>query len=247
MQILNVRIDNVSQAAALEKIKEFLHSPGQKQIATVNPEFIITAQSNAIFRQTLNNSALNTVDGFGIKLVGWLRGQNLRRCTGVDLIQALFRTDFINKEKVFLLGGRPGVAAGLEIKLKREQPNLAIVGAAAGFNDINQPLLVEYNEIIAKINKAAPTILLVAYNAPFAQIFIADWLDKMPSVKVAIGVGGTFDFLAGKIKRAPRIFSFLGLEWLWRWFRQPQRYYRIYQAVVKFLILAWQEQKRNKV
>jgi len=243
MEILKVRVDSVNVRQALEIIKGFLISSSQHQIATVNPEFIVDAQTDSHFRKVLNSTSLNTVDGFGIKLVGWFRKQNLSRCPGVDLIQSLFTADFINQEKIFLLGGRSGVAYSLQRKLQRELPNLQVVGAIPGFTDIDNPTLVEYNEIIGTINKSEPSILLVAYNAPFAQTFIAEWLDKMPSVKVAIGVGGSFDFLIGRVKRAPRLVRILGLEWLWRLILQPSRVTRIYKAVFKFLYLAFKENK----
>ena len=82
-----------------------------------------------------------------------------------------------------------------------------------------------------------PTVLLVAYNAPYAQNFIDEYLSKMPSVKVAIGIGGTFDFLSGSIKRAPKFFRVLGLEWFYRLLIQPSRIKRIYNAVIKFMYL----------
>jgi exopolysaccharide biosynthesis WecB/TagA/CpsF family protein len=90
------------------------------------------------------------------------------------------------------------------------------------------------NELIQRINKAKPDILFVAFGVPKQEKWIYENIKKMPSVKLAIGVGGSFDFISGKIKRAPLIFQKSGLEWLWRLILEPRRIKRIYTATVKF-------------
>lgn len=235
--LLNIRIDQLKQIEVVDKVHDFLESAKQHHIATVNPEFIVDAFYDKKFLEVLNRTSLNTVDGFGIKFVSLLKGNRSYRCTGINLINKLIRTDYIASYKIFLLGGRAGVSYAAAKKMRTINPNLQIVGYISGFSDINNPSLVEYNEIIGKINKAEPDILLVGYNAPFAQIFIDEWLSKIPSVRVAIGVGGSLDFLAGNIKRAPKLFRVVGLEWLYRLILQPSRIKRIYKAVFKFLYL----------
>jgi len=235
--ILGVKLDGLNINQTISQIQDYLESSGQYHIATINPEFIVDSFKDQQFREVLNRCSLNTVDGFGLKLAGLLKGYSFKRCTGVDLVTELAKQEFINKEKVFLLGGREGIGYAASRKLKQFNPNINVVGYMTGFMNIQDPSLVEYNNILGKINQLEPTILLVAYNAPYAQNFIDEYLSKMPSVKVAIGIGGTFDFLSGTVKRAPKIFRVLGLEWFYRLLIQPSRIKRIYNAVIKFMYL----------
>jgi len=236
-KILGVKLDGLNLTDTVEQIHDYLNSAGQYHIATVNPEFLVDAHYNTKFKEILNRCSHNTVDGFGIKLAGLFKGYSFKRCTGIDLVTELAKRDFISKERIYLLGGREGIGYAASKKLKQLNPNIQIVRYMSGFVNIKDPSLYEYNNILGSINQLEPTILFVAYNAPYAQEFIDEYLDKMPSVKVAIGLGGTFDFLAGTIQRAPKFFRMLGLEWLYRLIMQPSRIKRIYNAVFKFLYL----------
>ncbi|MFW0862350.1 MAG: WecB/TagA/CpsF family glycosyltransferase [Candidatus Komeilibacteria bacterium] len=242
-KILGVRLDGLSLPHTIDQIQDYLNSNGQYHIATVNPEFLVDAHYNEEFKDILNRCSHNTVDGFGIKLAGLFKGYSFKRCTGIDLVTELCKQEYISKEKIYLLGGREGIGYAASKKLKQINPNINIVGYMSGFVNIKEPSLYEYNNILGNINQLEPTILFVAYNAPYAQAFIDEYLDKMPSVKVAIGLGGTFDFLAGTIQRAPKIFRTLGLEWFYRLIKQPSRIKRIYNAVFKFLYLYFRYDK----
>jgi len=118
------------------------------------------------------------------------------------------------------LGGRNGAAE----KIAEDWPQIA------GFTE-------KIDEAVNSINRCQPEILLVALGAPKQEKWIAQNLGKIPSVKVAIGVGGAFDLLSGQIKRAPKIFQALGLEWLWRLFREPRRWRKVWRSVVVFPII----------
>jgi len=104
---------------------------------------------------------------------------------------------------------------------------------------------MDADQIIQAVNTSGAKLLLVAYGAPKQDLWIAKHLSKMPTVRVAIGVGGTFDFLSGTIKRAPRWLRSLGLEWLWRLILQPWRIKRIWTAVVIFPMLVLMSKKQN--
>jgi len=134
--------------------------------------------------------------------------------------------------KIFLIGGYGNVPKLTAEKLMRNYHVETRHGASLKINYS----AFEENEIIDKINKEKPQILFVALNHPRAQKWIDENLEKMPSVKLAIGVGGAFDYISGKIKRAPRCWRSLGLEWLYRLLRQPKRLKRIFTATVVFPI-----------
>jgi N-acetylglucosaminyldiphosphoundecaprenol N-acetyl-beta-D-mannosaminyltransferase len=133
---------------------------------------------------------------------------------------------------VFLLGACEGIAATAARALCDANPALHVCGTFAG-----SPATIDEEHILEKIRAASPRMLFVAFGAPNQELWIARNLAKMPSVKVAMGVGGAFDFIAGKQKRAPQIFRSLGLEWLYRLMREPRRIVRIINAVVVFPFL----------
>lgn len=208
----------------------------QFHVATPNPEMLVEAQQNPGFRAVLQNTSLNVPDGVGLV---WAMRHAQRYCatalptrvTGTDTLLTLCSsTSRISPpEKIFLLGAAEGVAERAAEVLIQRNPGLKIVGTFAG-----SPKEEEEFSIIARINASQPTLLFVAYGAPQQDFWIARNLSKMPSVKVAMGVGGAFDFIAGKQKRAPQVFQGIGLEWLWRLTREPRRIKRIWNAVAVF-------------
>ena len=168
------------------------------------------------------------------------------RTHGIDLIYQIFESTHSSNKRIYLLGAGEGVAKKVSINLRRQYPNANIVGAEEGIkkNHVSESLNCS---LIQRINEVKPDILLVAFGAPKQEIWINDNLKKMPSVKLAIGVGGSFDFISDKIKRAPIIFQKKGLEWFWRLLLEPKRIKRIYNAVIRFSLLILNYKiKKNK-
>ena len=219
--LLGVKIENVTMNETLQKIEGFLMDGRQHYIVTPNPEFLVLAQKNEEFKKILNESDLAIADGIGIVWASRFLGEPLKeRVSGVDLIQDL---RFKNKDlRAFLLGGRHGVAG----KIASQWP------AVVGFSEETDSV-----EVLARIRECQPDILLVALGAPKQEKWIAENLKKLPSVKVAIGVGGAFDMILGRIRRAPRLMQKIGLEWLWRLILEPKRLSRIIKAVIIFPFL----------
>ncbi len=228
-------------------------------LTTPNPEIILAAQKNSEFKKILNSAALATADGVGIlwaahflhskkrnfpALVGSLFAisfspQKIRdpipaRITGTDLFPRILELAARRRKKVFLLGAAPGVAAKLKTKFESAISGLEISGTFAGSPGFeNEKMLRE------TIDASGAEILFVAFGAPRQEIWIARNLPKFKTVRLAAGIGGAFDFHAGGISRAPRIFRRLGLEWSWRLFRQPTRLPRIWNATFRFVRLIW--------
>jgi N-acetylglucosaminyldiphosphoundecaprenol N-acetyl-beta-D-mannosaminyltransferase len=238
MNILGVKIDNLSQKEVLEKISGFLGDSKFHQIATVGPEFILKAQKNSQFRDILNNCDLNIADGVGIKLAFWRFGRNLKsRFTGVDLMQEILKVAEAMGLSVFLACNKNGLCSFKEIKsaMLKIYPRLAINGA--NFNLAAQPPSDPRSDEISAYNLKAKSYNLVFCNfgAPHQEIFLNSL--KNDTIGVAMGVGGSFDFLTEKIRRAPKFMRALGLEWLWRLFQEPKyRWKRIWNAVIIFTI-----------
>ncbi len=218
MEILGVRVDNLTMSEVLQKIQDFLLDGRQHYIVTVNPEFIVKAQKDREFCEILNNADLAIADGIGVIWASRLVGEPLKeRVAGIDLVKSLkFK---VKSYKIFLLGGRNGVVE----KIAVEWP------AVVGFSEETDSM-----ELFAQINQCQPDILLVALGASKQEKWIAENLKKLSSVKVAIGVGGAFDMISGRIKRAPRFMQEIRLEWFWRLIKEPRRLPRIFNAVVVF-------------
>lgn len=227
--LLGIPIDSVTRDEALTSIRAFLLQRGQYHVMTPNSEMLVLASKNDAFRATLKRSALNLPDSAGLLFAArWTRQKLPKRVTGVDTVIALLQ-EISCEHPVFLLGGGEGIAQAAASKLQSRNSSLRIVGTYAG-----SPHEKDAAHIIARINEVRPHLLLVAYGAPEQDIWIAKHFSSMPTVRVAMGVGGTFDYLAGNVQRAPLFFQSLGLEWLWRVLREPRRWRRILNAVIVF-------------
>lgn len=233
INIAGIKIDNLTKKRALEKLEIFLHLPEQHQIATVNPEFIVAAQKDAEFKRILNNTSLSLPDGFGLMLASKFLGQPLKeRITGADFIWDIAELCEQNKCSIYLLGGKNGAAEKTAEILKKKYPNLKVVGdSRITVRNYESGIM---NRELEKINSFNPSVLLVAFGQVKQEKWIDKNLKKLPGVKFAMGVGGSFDFISGQVKRAPKFMRKIGLEWLWRLILEPWRWKRIYNAVVKF-------------
>lgn len=230
--LLGIPIDALTAGQALARLRSLLASGGSHHVMTPNSEMLVEATKNSRFREILRRAALNLPDSSGLLLAARWTGQHLpERVTGVDTVQALCMT-LDESHPVFLLGAGTGVAERTAAVLQSRNPHLRIVGTFSG-----NPRPEYAEQILRAINAARPHLLLVAFGAPEQDLWIAEHLPKMPSVRVAMGIGGTFDFIAGAKKRAPAFLQTVGLEWLWRFGQEPSRWKRIWRAVVVFPFL----------
>ncbi len=243
--ILDVNVDLIDLAGTLNKISDWLKKDGQHIIATINPEFIMAAQANPEFKKILNEADICVCDGVGLVWAGRrLAGVKLKRVTGVELVESLLipSSQFpVTSSRIYLLGSSEGVAKAVA----KKYPDADIVGAESGGRlSADNRALTDNEAMIEKINASGANILLVAFSQVKQETWIKNNLVKMPKVKVAVGVGGTFDYLSGKIKRAPKWLRAIGLEWLFRLIVQPQRFRRIFNATIKFGFLVTSSQRK---
>lgn len=241
MQILGVKVDNFTRDEALAEVTELLKA-GQHIITTPNPEIILEAQKDKEFKRILNNAELSLPDGFGLILMSRFLKEPLKeRIAGTDFMQDICALAEKMNKTIYLLGARDGVASKAAAKLIEKYPKLRIVGAEKGIQlqNENYKLKVDFEEnqkLIERINKTSPDILFVAFGGGKQEKWITQNLSKIPSVKIAMGIGGAFDFIAGVVPRAPFWMRKIGLEWLWRFINEPWRSKRVYNAAVKFPI-----------
>lgn len=260
IKILDVAFDVVTQEEAISRIFEKLHAHQKFYVTTPNPEMLLEARKNSVFRDVLYRAFLSIPDGIGIlwastfyeitkrdrskitiflkALVSLLslamypkfcRKVFHSRVTGADVFIEIAKRSTEKHFKIFLLGAQEGVAAHVKEILEKTFSGIHIVGTFSG-----SPKNEYFSEIQKKIAETKPDILFVAFGAPSQELWIASHLHELPSLRMAMGVGGAFDFLAGIRKRAPRWMQKLGMEWLFRLFQQPSRLKRIFNATIKF-------------
>ncbi len=220
VEILGVRVDDVTMTEAVASVETFIAVPRApcRQVATVNPEFIITARHNADFARVLAASDLNLPDGANLVRAARMLGRPLsERVAGSDLIWRLAERGAECGWQIFLLGAGEGVATQAAAKLSARYPALQIAGVWSG-----SPNPQDEDSIVARVNTSGAQILLVAYGAPAQDLWIARNRARL-NTRVAMGVGGAFDFIAGRLPRAPLWMQRAGLEWLFRLARQPWR------------------------
>jgi N-acetylglucosaminyldiphosphoundecaprenol N-acetyl-beta-D-mannosaminyltransferase len=219
--VLGVRVDCIDMAAALARIEAMVDEGGHHLVATVNPEFVMRARKDPEFARVLESADLCLADGTGVVWAARRQGCNVPApVTGVDLVEPLADLCARRGFGVFLLGAAPGVADVLAEQLRARHPNLQVAAHAGSPAAMSDP------ETLRRIHEARPRVLLVAYGAPAQELWIDRLRDEL-GVSVAIGVGGAFDFMTGRVRRAPYWMRSAGAEWLYRLGRQPWRIRRM--------------------
>jgi N-acetylglucosaminyldiphosphoundecaprenol N-acetyl-beta-D-mannosaminyltransferase len=222
VEVLGVRIDDVTYPEALAVLLEAIRARQPHVVTTPNPEIVMRAYRDPTFRATLNRGALNIPDGIGLVLASSFGRRRLRaHVQGTDLVLLLARESVRAPQRWFLLGGEPGVAERAAGALVGRFPGLEVVGAEPG-----SPL-AEHDALMRKrVAAAGPVdVILVAYGAPKQEA----WLDRNLAalgIPVGIGVGGVFNYLSGATPRAPRWVRRAHFEWLHRLVSQPWRWRR---------------------
>lgn len=216
--ILGVKIDDVSLEEATKIVEGWLGGRGKHYIVTPNPEFIMVAQKDPAFKKILNNADLSIPDGAGLKLSGEVKNTT----AGIDLMERLVALSAEKAFKIGLLGGRKGIAEKAAECLRQRYQNISIVFAKSGGEVDKEGKLLKYHKSLKLLNLLNCDLLFVAFGQVKQEKWIAINLDKI-QVKVAMGVGGAFDYISGKVTRAPTLVRNLGLEWLFRLICQPWR------------------------
>lgn len=225
-RIFGVKIDRLSWAELDEFCRKSLLEDSPKHIVTANGEILLKAYESNSYRDVLNGADLVIPESTNVSWVLALKGTPVRSVTsGADLVTRLARIASENNKSVFLLGGRDGVATKAGERLKELNSNLNIVGTSSvNPNDV---------AVTGQIKQSGADIVLVAYGAPKQEEWISNNKTEL-GAKILVGIGGTFDMLAGVTPRAPYLLRALRLEWLWRLLLQPTRIGRIWRAVVIF-------------
>lgn len=241
-EILGVRIDKVTMDEAVEKIFEFFEEDKLHIVHTTNPEFILTAQNDEEYKTILNSASLAVPDGIGAVIASKYTDVRLEeRVPGYELALNLMHKMQGTDYSVYILGAKKERLEKAIANLKDQYPKLKIAGYHDGyFKDEND------EEIINDINASGATLLLIAMGGNIKQEkWIWKYKDRIKA-RVSIGVGGSVDVISGEVKRAPKIFQKLNLEWLYRTLSEPKkRIPRVYRLPY-FLLLAAKDSKKKE-
>lgn len=240
--MLGAKIDNVNMTEAMNRISSYIIEGGIHQVITLNAEILYQAQQNERLLALINKADLVTPDGSGIVWGANHFGTPLKeRVSGIDLLWEICRVAPEHGWTVYLLGAAPGIAEKASENLQEKFPGISIVGVRNGYFDVNNQAEVE--GILKDVAGKTPDVLFIAMGAPRQEYFIEDYREALKA-KVAIGVGGSFDVVAGAVKRAPVFMQKMGIEWLWRLICQPSRWKRM-MNLPRFVLLVKKTKKKQ--
>lgn len=237
VDILGISVDTYSMQETVEQIRQAVEGQIQMRVVTANPEMIYASERNVKLKELINSADIVTADGIGVVWAARKLGTpELERVTGIDLVQALFPIAHAGQWRVFFLGGKPGVA---ELAAKQ----VVLVNRGITWDALDGYFnLQEEARVLERIRYFRPDVLLVGLGAPRQEY----WIEEHPGLaSVSIGVGGSFDALAGLVVRAPKRIQNLHVEWLYRLWKEPWRWKR--QAVLPHFVIKilWQGFRRK--
>lgn len=226
VSILGTRLDCVDWKFIDQFVADTLTGNEKRHIVTLNGEIALLAETNTELREAINAADLVTPDSTNVVWAARRRGGTItERTPGSELVERVAKECAKREQSLYLLGGKPGIAAKAAATLQQLFPKLGIAGSSSKNPDDTSA--------ISDIAASAADVVLVAYGAPNQEIWIYRHKSDLPAT-LLIGIGGTFDMLAGTLPRAPKLLRNLHLEWLWRFILQPKRVGRIWRALVVF-------------
>lgn len=230
-KLLGFGVDTFGKTEAVEGAvdysKKMIETKSGAQVVTINPEMIEYALKNSDFAEILNSAELVIPDGIGIQIGLKIKGFNASRIPGIEYSHKLVKECAKNGYSLALVGAKPEVVQKASENLKSEFPDLNIVYVQDGY-------FSNVNDVYWSLGEKNPQVVLVALGSPRQETFIRDYR-KYHSDAFMVGVGGSFDVWSGMVQRAPKIYQKLGLEWLYRTVKEPQRFKRIFPTLPKFL------------
>ena len=207
-------------------------------IVNINPEIVTKNYKNKELKNIFNSQKYQIPDGIGIILSSKLQNGNIRtRITGIDLLHAICIASSNFNASIFLYGSKEDICNKAKIELEKKYPSINIVGTCSGYED--------ENIAIEKINISKANILFVGLGSPKQEYFIINNMDKLKNIKLFMPVGGSFDVISNTLKRAPNWFIKYHLEWLYRLFQEPKRFFRQINLIKFIFLTLFRRQKHD--
>lgn len=243
-KILEITMPTQSRNDILEKIKKYISSPrGFFHIVSLNPENMVLTKENDNFKKVVETAQIKLVDGVGVVLAArWLNIPIGQKMTGVELMEELVKMANVLRLRVLLIGARSNLALKLAECYSQKYAQAKFKGLY-GIQNIKKPRQVEEKAIFSIVRHYKPHILLVSFGSPYQELWLARHKKQFSKI-VAVGVGGAFDYLGGKVARAPKPIRDFGFEWLFRLIREPWRLKRQLR-LIKFIRLILAEKWRK--
>ena len=228
LNLMGTEINNYTFEEGVNKGIELMNSDKVSQVITINPEMFKEMEHNQEFKQIIEEAEMVIPDGIGIKIALKLKGQDCTRIAGIDFARRLLEECAKNSDSVAIIGSKEEVITKAVENLKNEISGLNIVYFHNGYFNDN-------NEIYKDLAEKNAKLILVALGSPKQEFFIYN-AKKILQNCLMVGIGGSLDVWSGQVKRAPKIWQKLGLEWLYRTLSQPERFKRIFPTLPLFLI-----------
>lgn len=230
VKILNVKIDKVNMEEAYNKFIALFKNESISTIFTPNPEIVMKTQTDSELMDIINSGDLVVPDGIGLVYASKIHGLGLKeRVPGIELMDKILNYCNKTKKSIFLLGAEPEIIERAAKNIGEQYKNIKTINYHHGYFKEDEEL-----EILDIINEKKPDILFVGLGSPKQEKWINEH-KKILNATVAMGVGGSFDVWSGKLKRAPKLFIKLNIEWLYRFLRQPKRFKRLL-SIPRFML-----------
>lgn len=241
VSLFGVRVHAVSMDEAIQHILRFVREGTPRQVVTADSSMVVMAQHDDRLRHIINQADLVTPDSIGILWACRRRGIRMpERVSGVDIVLRLAQMSAQTGLRLYFLGAQPGVAEEAAQRLQEKYPGVHIVGCHHGYFSPEQE-----GAVVEHIRESAPDVLCVAMGIPKQEKWIDCYRDML-RVPVSIGVGGTFDVLSGRVRRAPLWMQRMGMEWLWRVGHNPRKISKV-MLLPRFAWMVWTNQSAIEV
>jgi len=242
INFFGINLDLLTVEETLKQISGFIDAKKPVQHVVVNVAKLVNAQSDESLKEIINSCPLVNVDGAGIILGAKFLGIDIpERVTGIDLMHKLIEYSAQKGYRVYFFGAEEAIVTKVVDIYKNKYPELAVAGYRNGYYSQDQE-----ENIVSEIRDSKADILFVAMGSPKKEIFLSDYSEKM-GVAFTMGVGGSFDVVAGKVKRAPEWMQALNSEWIFRLVQEPRRMWKRYAVTnSKFLNMLVKEFFRQK-
>lgn len=242
--LLGIRVPVSSKKDILDKIKKNISSRGGFcHIVSINPENLVIANENDTFKKIIRTAQIAIIDGMGIVLAARMLNIEVgARLTGVDMMGELARLAYSMRLRVMLIGGKHNLAEYLADCYNTKYPEAKFLGVT-GIEDIKNPKPDEEKAIFSIVADFRPQIVIVSFGSPYQEIWLERHKNKFRNMTVA-GVGGAFDFVGGRVLRAPGFIRKIGGEWLFRLIAQPWRWRRQLRLLTFIKLVFYQKWRK---
>lgn len=243
--LFGIFLQKLDKKNILEKVVRAQEDPSSYlHVVSLNPENIVIAEKDTIFKKVLKNADVRIIDGVGLLVTTrFFFRDRFQRISGVDLMKYILDYSPKQRFRILFLGGEENVAEELALCYQRQFPKNSYKGIR-GIRNINKATKKEQNDIFSIISEFRPHVCFASFGSPYQEKWFFENKEKLKGI-ACIGVGGAFDFLAGRIPRAPYAVRYIGLEWLFRLVLQPWRWRRQLRLFI-FIWLVIGEMVRRK-